>query len=102
MLATRLARSGAGEAPAGASGLYDVKAGAKDARNLFAFSIAYLFSLFAALLVERLAGVGAARQMSDPFEEGPDASQGARRRSLVIALALGVFVSWSSSSPSCG
>ncbi|HKT52813.1 MAG TPA: heme o synthase, partial [Caulobacteraceae bacterium] len=57
-LAVRLARSGAGEAPAGAGGLYDVKAGAKDARNLFAFSIVYLFSLFAALLIERLADVG--------------------------------------------
>jgi hypothetical protein len=30
--------------------------------------------------------------MSDPFEEGPDAAKARRRRSLVIALALGVFV----------
>jgi protoheme IX farnesyltransferase len=58
ILAIRLARSGAGEAPAGASGLYDVKAGAKDARNLFAFSIGYLFCVFAALLIERVAGLG--------------------------------------------
>jgi protoheme IX farnesyltransferase len=38
-------------------GLYEVKAGAKAARNLFAFSIIYLFTLFAALLVEHLAGL---------------------------------------------
>ena len=36
--------------------LYDVKAAAKPARNLFAFSIVYLMSLFAALLVEALTG----------------------------------------------
>ncbi|RYG16650.1 MAG: protoheme IX farnesyltransferase, partial [Caulobacteraceae bacterium] len=34
----------------------DVKAAAKPARNLFAFSIVYLMSLFAALLVEALTG----------------------------------------------
>jgi protoheme IX farnesyltransferase len=33
-----------------------VRAGAKDARNLFAFSILYLTLLFATLLVEHLAG----------------------------------------------
>jgi protoheme IX farnesyltransferase len=33
-----------------------VRAGAKDARNLFAFSILYLTLLFAALLGEHLVG----------------------------------------------
>jgi len=56
-LAFRLAASKAGDIPAGASGLYDVKANAKDARNLFAFSILYLFCLFAGLLAERFAGL---------------------------------------------
>jgi protoheme IX farnesyltransferase len=36
-----------------------VKAGAKDARNLFAFSILYVTLLFATLLVEHLAGLPA-------------------------------------------
>jgi heme o synthase len=39
--------------------LYDVRAEAKPARNLFAFSILYLMALFAALLVERFAPLGA-------------------------------------------
>src|SRR3984957_7405599 len=52
-LAFKLAASKAGDIPAGATGLYDVKANAKDARNLFAFSILYLFCLFAALIAER-------------------------------------------------
>jgi protoheme IX farnesyltransferase len=56
-LAFRLWASKAGDIPAGASGLYDVKANAKDARNLFAFSILYLFCLFAGLLAERFAGL---------------------------------------------
>jgi protoheme IX farnesyltransferase len=58
-LAARLAASRAGDAPDERSddGLYEVKPGAKHARNLFAFSILYLFALFAALLAERLAGV---------------------------------------------
>ncbi|HZC17230.1 MAG TPA: heme o synthase [Caulobacteraceae bacterium] len=56
-LAFRLAASRAGDVPAAAGGLYDVKANAKDARNLFAFSILYLFCLFAALLAERFAGL---------------------------------------------
>jgi protoheme IX farnesyltransferase len=57
LLAWRLYRSRAGDLP-DASGdgreaaLYDVKAEAKSARNLFAFSILYLFALFAALLFE--------------------------------------------------
>jgi protoheme IX farnesyltransferase len=56
-LATRLAASHAGDpqpdAPAGArEGLYVTRAGALPARDLFAFSLLYLFSLFAALLIE--------------------------------------------------
>ncbi|MBS0295405.1 MAG: protoheme IX farnesyltransferase [Proteobacteria bacterium] len=52
-LAFRLWRSKAGDRPEGGeAGLYDVKAETKAARNLFAFSILYLFSLFAALLFE--------------------------------------------------
>ncbi|HEX3887214.1 MAG TPA: heme o synthase [Phenylobacterium sp.] len=64
LLAVRLFRSQAGEAPRPRKdalpengGLYDVRAGAKDARNLFAFSILYLTLLFATLLVEHLMGV---------------------------------------------
>jgi heme o synthase len=57
LLAWRLFRSRAGESPDPRmdDGLYDVRAGAKDARNLFAFSILYIAVLFATLLVERLA-----------------------------------------------
>ena len=51
-LAIRLAFSTAGDGEPGATGLYAVKPGAKEARDLFAFSIFYLFALFAALLVE--------------------------------------------------
>jgi protoheme IX farnesyltransferase len=57
-LAVRLARSRAGESMGERKeGLYDVRAGARDARNLFAFSILYLTLLFATLLGERLTGV---------------------------------------------
>ena len=58
LLAFRLAASKAGDAPSEREddGLYDVKAGAKAARNLFAYSILYLFLLFAALLGEHLTG----------------------------------------------
>jgi protoheme IX farnesyltransferase len=61
LLAARLASSQAGEAEAQRNddGLYDVRAGARDARNLFAFSILYLSLLFATLLGERLAGAPA-------------------------------------------
>jgi protoheme IX farnesyltransferase len=61
LLAVRLFRSRAGEIPDPrmTDGLYDVKAGAKDARNLFAFSILYVTLLFATLLVEHLAGLPA-------------------------------------------
>ena len=59
LLALRLVRSHAGEATGQRNddGLYDVRAGAKDARNLFAFSILYLSLLFATLLGEHLMGV---------------------------------------------
>jgi len=58
LLAFRLFRSHAGEAadPRNDDGLYDVRAGARDARNLFAFSILYLSLLFATLLGEHLLG----------------------------------------------
>jgi protoheme IX farnesyltransferase len=57
LLAVRLVRSHAGESPdpRNTDGLYDVRAGAKDARNLFAFSILYVSLLFATLLIEHLA-----------------------------------------------
>jgi len=63
LLAWRLFRSKAGEAadprndPEANGGLYDVRAAARDARNLFAFSILYLALLFATLLGEHLAGL---------------------------------------------
>ena len=59
LLAWRVLRSQAGEAGGQRNddGLYDVKAGSKDARNLFAFSILYLTLLFAALLAERAMGL---------------------------------------------
>ncbi len=53
LLAGRLWRSRAGEAALpGPDGLYSIKPGAKAARDLFAFSILYLFGLFAVLLIE--------------------------------------------------
>ena len=58
LLAWRLFRSRAGDSPDKAeavgrqAALYDVRAEARPARNLFAFSILYLLALFAALLVE--------------------------------------------------
>lgn len=64
LLAARLFRSRAGDEPDKAeavgreAALYDVRAQAKPARDLFAFSILYLMALFAALLVEALPGVG--------------------------------------------
>ena len=61
LLAARLWRSHAGESadPRMTDGLYDVRAGAKDARNLFAFSILYVTLLFATLLVEHVMGLAA-------------------------------------------
>ncbi|MFN7130088.1 MAG: heme o synthase [Brevundimonas sp.] len=64
-LAWRLYRSRAGDEPDKAdtvgreAALYDVKAQAKPARDLFAFSILYLVALFSAFLVEAVAGLGA-------------------------------------------
>jgi protoheme IX farnesyltransferase len=55
LLALKLMRSRAGEFEGDTrtdDGLYGVKADAKDARNLFAFSILYLTLLFATLLGE--------------------------------------------------
>jgi protoheme IX farnesyltransferase len=61
LLAFRLWRSRAGESgearQRGEDGLYEVKADARPARNLFAFSILYLFLLFAALLAEHVFGL---------------------------------------------
>jgi protoheme IX farnesyltransferase len=57
-LAARLANSGVGDDPdARAKGLYDTPTAIAPARDLFAFSIVYLFALFAALLGEHLAGM---------------------------------------------
>jgi protoheme IX farnesyltransferase len=58
-LAVRLLFSQAGDPappmPAGRKeGLYDVRSAARPARDLFAFSLLYLFVLFGALLIERL------------------------------------------------
>ena len=48
-------RSRAGETPMrGAASLYSVKAGDKAARNLFAYSIVYLFALFAVLAAAQI------------------------------------------------
>jgi len=65
-LASRLAASHAGDpaeppAPGVKEGLYEVRAGALPARDMFAFSLLYLFALFAALLFEHsplAAGLG--------------------------------------------
>jgi len=57
VLAVKVAASKAGDGDvAGQADLYAVAKGGKAARNLFAFSIGYLFCLFAALIAERLAG----------------------------------------------
>jgi protoheme IX farnesyltransferase len=58
LLAARVAMSrvGDGDDPR-KQGLYDVKPDARPARNLFAFSILYLFALFASLLAEHLFGL---------------------------------------------
>jgi protoheme IX farnesyltransferase len=60
LLAWRVWRSRAGDVVGErGDGLYDVRTGAKDARNLFAFSILYLTLLFGALLVEHVIGLPA-------------------------------------------
>ena len=64
-LSVRLWRSRAGDQPDKAeavgreAALYDVRAEAKPARNLFAYSILYLMALFAVLLVENAPVIGA-------------------------------------------
>jgi heme o synthase len=57
ILAARLFRSRAGDVIKGEEGLYDVKPDVRPARNLFGFSILYLFALFAALLAEHSLGL---------------------------------------------
>lgn len=62
ILASRVARSRAGDGMAAslsAEDLYEVRKGDRAARDLFAFSILYLFALYAALLVEHAFGVSA-------------------------------------------
>jgi protoheme IX farnesyltransferase len=55
LLAARVMLSRVGDdADPRKQGLYDVKPDARPARNLFAFSILYLFALFASLLAEHL------------------------------------------------
>ena len=56
LLAARLAASDVGDRETAAKSLYDGAPPIAPARNLFAFSIGYLFVLFAALLGEHLAG----------------------------------------------
>ncbi|PWE17660.1 protoheme IX farnesyltransferase [Marinicauda salina] len=58
LLATRVFLSRAGDEAAAEDELYAVRAGDRAARDLFAYSIAHLALLFAALLVEHGAGVG--------------------------------------------
>ncbi len=55
-LAVKVWRSRAGDAPGAEDELYAVRAGDRCARDLFAYSIAHLSLLFAALLVEHGAG----------------------------------------------
>lgn len=56
LLALRVHASRAGDTPGAEDELYAVRAGDKSARDLFAYSIAHLSLLFAALLVEHGAG----------------------------------------------
>ena len=64
LLAARVAMSRVGDdADPRKQGLYDVKPDARPARNLFAFSILYLFALFASLLAEHLFGVSPLRAL---------------------------------------
>ena len=62
LLAARVAMSRVGDdADPRQQGLYDVKPDARPARNLFAFSILYLFALFASLLAEHLFAIAPLR-----------------------------------------
>jgi protoheme IX farnesyltransferase len=64
LLAARVALSHVGDdADPRKQGLYDVKPDARPARNLFAFSILYLFALFASLLAEHLFAIGPLRAL---------------------------------------
>ena len=64
LLAARVALSRVGDdADPRMQGLYDVKPDARPARNLFAFSILYLFALFASLLAERLFAIAPLRAL---------------------------------------
>ncbi|MCH8520310.1 heme o synthase [Glycocaulis sp.] len=62
VLSWRVLNSRAGEAGTDEDGLYEVRAGDRAARDLFAFSIAHLALLFAALLAEYGAGLHIALQ----------------------------------------
>ena len=57
-LSFKVWRSKAGDKPADAdeASLYEVRAGDKAARNLFAYSIIYLFALFLILAASQLLG----------------------------------------------
>lgn len=57
LLSLRVLTSRAGEAGTDEDGLYEVRAGDRAARDLFAFSIAHLALLFAALIAEHGAGL---------------------------------------------
>ena len=59
----------------------------KSARNLFAYSILYLFALFAALLVERrwLTFRFDLMTSPNPFHESEAAAKARRMRSIAIA-----------------
>jgi heme o synthase len=59
LLALRVFQSRAGDGPDGDGSLYDGVREARPARDLFAFSILYLFALFAALIFERTLGLHA-------------------------------------------
>ena len=64
LLAARVAMSRVGDdADPRMQGLYDVKPDARPARNLFAFSILYLFALFACLLAEHVFGIAALKAL---------------------------------------
>ena len=76
------------------------------AKNLFAYSVLYLFLLFAALLVEQGFGLG---HSSDPAaldlvmtDEEDERQRRQRMRSIAIAWALAALSSCSSWSPSSG
>ena len=70
-LSVRVLRSRAGEgdeeAAAGGADLYEVRKGDKAARDLFGFSILYLFALFSALLAEHGLGLYKAVQIGGGY-----------------------------------